>query len=261
MLRKISRGQLTKADVKTLVPFVKNGVPEGFSKWYDATFGEAIRMPNEKKPSGPPREQAEEPAGVRSAVRGIFRKDGDFWTVGYGEKVFRLKDSTGFAYIAYLLRYPGTEFHVLDLGAHGTSGPEASDDKAYLSSGAIAEELQAAGIHVGNLGDAGEVLDGPAKAAYKARLRELGEELEEAKEFGNVERAAKAEEEIDALSAELSRGIGLGGRRRRAGSATERARQRAKKGIKTAIDRIASNDPILGRMLSQRIRTGIYCSY
>jgi hypothetical protein len=32
-----------------------------------------------------------------------------------------------------------------------------------------------------------------AKAAYKARLRELGEELEEAKEFGNIERAAKAE--------------------------------------------------------------------
>ena len=214
---------------------------------------------------GPRRGQLEsEPTGgVRSSVKGIFHKEGDYWSVGYGEKVFRLKDSTGFGYLAYLLRYPGTEFHALDLGAHGTR-PEASDDKAGPSAAGLsmsAEELEASGIHVGNLGDAGEILDDQAKAAYKARLRELREELEEAKEFGNVERAARAEEEIDALIAELSRGVGLGGRRRRAGSATERARQRAKKGIKTAIDRIARNDPALGRMLSQRIRTGIYCSY
>jgi hypothetical protein len=194
-------------------------------------------MPNKKNPSGLPPQSAQDlTGGVRSAVKGIFSKEGDFWTVGYGEKVFRLKDSTGFAYIAYLLRYPGTEFHVLDLGSHGTSGPGASDEKAYLSSAASPEELEASGIHVGNLGDAGEILDDQAKAAYKARLRELGEELEDAKEFGNIERAVKAEEEIDALSAELSRGVGLGGRRRRAGSATERARQRAKKGIKTAIE-------------------------
>jgi hypothetical protein len=201
---------------------------------------------------------------VRAVPKGVFRKEGDFWTVGYGERVFRLKDSTGFAYIGHLLRYPGTEFHVLDIGAHGTSGHEASGDKARLSAGPSSlstEELEASGIHVGNLGDAGEVLDDQAKAAYNARLRELREGLEEAREFGNVERAAKAEEEIDALSAELSRGFGLGGRRRRAGSATKRARQRAKKGIKTAIDKIAKNDPALGGMLAQRIRTGIYCSY
>ncbi len=200
---------------------------------------------------------------IRSAVKGIFRKEGDYWTVGYGEKVFRLKDSMGLAHIVYLLRYPGTEFHVLDLG-EATSGHAPSQDKARLSSAASSmsvEELEAAGIHVGNPGDAGEILDDQAKAAYKARLMELREVFEEAKEFGNVERAAKAEEEIDALSAELSRGVGLGGRRRRAGSATERARQRAKKGMKTAIDRIARNDPALGRMLAQRIRTGIYCSY
>ena len=93
-----------------------------------------ITTPNVKNPSGLPPQSAQEPAGgVRSAVKGIFRKDGEFWTVGYGEKVFRLKDSTGLAYIGYMLRYPGTEFHVLDLGTHGTSGPEASDDKAQLS--------------------------------------------------------------------------------------------------------------------------------
>jgi tetratricopeptide (TPR) repeat protein len=194
---------------------------------------------------------------------GLFRQEGDYWTVGHGKRVFRLNDCLGLSFISYLLRHPGTEFHVLDLGA-GATEREPARDQAKQSSGSLpinAEELEASGIHVGGLGDAGEMLDEQAKAAYKARLGELRDELEEAKEFGDVERAARAEEEIDALGAELSRGIGLGGRHRRAGSATERARQRAKKNIKTAIGRIARHDPELGRMFSRCIRTGIYCSY
>ena len=63
-----------------------------------------------------------------------------------------------------------------------------------------AEDLEKAGIHVTSLGDAGEMLDEQAKAAYRRRLSELREELEEAKELGNVERAEQAEEEIDALT-------------------------------------------------------------
>jgi hypothetical protein len=120
---------------------------------------------------------------------------------------------------------------VLDLGG-GARGRELARDQAKPSPGSLSmnpEELEVSGIHVGGLGDAGELMDEQAKAAYKARLGELCEELEEAKEFGNVERAAKVEEEIDALGAELSRGIGLGGRHRRAGSATKRARKRTKK--------------------------------
>lgn len=156
----------------------------------------------------------EEPAAAAGPVgRGLFCKEGDYWTVGYGEKVFRLKDCLGLSFIACLVRHPGTEFHVLDLG-DGAPGRELGRDQAKPSSAALStnpEELEAAGIHVGGLGDAGELLDAQAKAAYKARLGELREELEEAKEFGQVERAAKVEEEIDALGAELSRGIGLGG--------------------------------------------------
>jgi hypothetical protein len=43
---------------------------------------------------------------VRSARKGIFRKEGEYWTIGYGANVFRLKDSKGLAYLAYLLRNP-----------------------------------------------------------------------------------------------------------------------------------------------------------
>src|SRR5260370_40595914 len=171
--------------------------------------------------------------------RGLFRQEGDYWAVGYGERVFRLKDCLGLSFISYLLRHPGTEFHVLDLGDRAPDCELARDPAKQLS-GSLPmnpEELEASGIHVGGLGDAGELLDEQAKAAYKARLCELREELEEAKEFGNVERAVRAEEEIDALGAELSRGIGLGGRNRRAGSATERAREPVKKNIKRRVGR------------------------
>ncbi|MGA6970496.1 MAG: AAA family ATPase [Candidatus Binatus sp.] len=105
------------------------------------------------------------------------------------------------------------------------------------------------------------MLDDQAKAAYRRRLSDLREELEEAKERGNVERAEQAEQEIDALTRELSRAIGLGGRNRRAVSASERARQSIAKTIKSVLDRIAQSDAALGDLLSRCIRTGTFCSY
>src|SRR5512145_731976 len=45
----------------------------------------------------------------------LFRHEGDFWTLAYQGTVCRVKDAKGLHYIAYLLRHPGREFHVLDL--------------------------------------------------------------------------------------------------------------------------------------------------
>ena len=123
------------------------------------------------------------------------------------------------------------------------------------------EDLEKAGIHIGSLGDAGEMLDEQAKVAYRRRLSELREELEEAKESGNVERAEQAEQEIDALTLELSRAVGLGGRNRRAASASERARQSIAKTIKPVLERIAQSDAGLGDIFARCIKTGTFCSY
>src|SRR5258708_2398827 len=123
------------------------------------------------------------------------------------------------------------------------------------------DELQKAGINITGLGDAGEMLDEQAKSADRRRLSDLSEELEEAKEQENVERAERVEQEIDALTRELSRAVGLGGRDRRAGSASERARQSIGKSVKTVLERIAQNDAALGDIFSRCIRTGTFCSY
>jgi predicted ATPase len=105
------------------------------------------------------------------------------------------------------------------------------------------------------------MLDDTAKVAYRRRLSELREDLEEAKQVGNVGRAEQAEEEIEALTAELSRAVGLGGRNRKAASASERARQSIGKAIKPVLERIAQCDAKLGDILSHCIKTGTYCSY
>jgi uncharacterized membrane protein len=116
---------------------------------------------------------------------------------------------------------------VLDL-AGGIAG-QRDDDEAGQSEQRLPrgdEKLEKAGIHMGGLGDAGEMLDEQSKSAYRGRLSDLREQLEEAQEQGDVERAERqAEQEIEALTRELARAVGLGGRNRRAMSASERARR------------------------------------
>ncbi len=194
---------------------------------------------------------------VLAAQTGVFRKEGEYWTVGYRGKSFRLKDTKGLGYLAHLVRHPSAEFHVLDLA--GGIGSQRDDDETSLPRGEA--DLEKAGIHVSNLGDAGEMLDDQAKATYRRRLSELHEELKEAKELGNVKRAEQAEQEIDALTKELARAVGLGGRSRKAASASERARQSISKTIKTVLERIAQSDAALGDILSRCIKTGTFCSY
>jgi MoxR-like ATPase len=204
-----------------------------------------------------------EPGPVgRTPQRGVFYKEGEYWTVGSGAKASRLKNSKGLAYIAHLLRHPAVEFHVLDLT--GGIANQPGDDETSQSAHGLPrgdDDLQKAALHISGLGDAGEMLDEQAKAAYRRRLSELREELAEAKESGKAERAEQVEEEIGALTRELSRAVGLGGRNRRASSASERARQSITKTIKAVVERIAQSDAVLGDLLSRCIKTGTFCSY
>ena len=105
------------------------------------------------------------------------------------------------------------------------------------------------------------MLDGQAKAAYKRRTAELREQLEEARELNQLELVDRLEDEIETLGRELSRAVGLGGRDRRAASASERARINVTRAIKIALERIAEHNPGLATLLTSSIRTGTFCSY
>lgn len=200
-------------------------------------------------------------------LRVVFHKEGDYWTISHGGRVFRLKDAKGMGYIARLLGNPGAEVHALDLmsgGAFAAPAEDAADDRNFRLAHDEEDEDQSGepdDLHLVAADDAGEILDPQAKASYQRRLNELRQKLDDAKEFGNAERAAEIHEEIDALAQELRRAIGIGGRHRRFGSASERARLNVTRAIKTAIERIDENDSELGALLSKTIRTGIFCSY
>jgi len=100
-----------------------------------------------------------------------------------------------------------------------------------------------------------------AKRAYRARMLELREELEEAQQWNDDARAGRARDEIGALEAELSRAAGIGGRARRVGKAAERARVNVQRRMADALKRIAEVNAELGNHLEKAVRTGTYCSY
>ncbi len=211
------------------------------------------RVETDRRPSAAQTEKRELPEDAQNNA--VFRREGHYWTIVYEGKTWRLKDAKGLHYIAHLIAHPGEEIRALDLAARSGGAGEEGVDTASV------EDLARTGVLTGDLGHAGEMLDARAKADYQRRLTELEDELEEAREFGNEERIAKAEDEKEALAREIRRAVGLGGRDRRAASSAERARVAVTRAIRLALERISEQNRELGRLLSTTIKTGAISSY
>ena len=202
-------------------------------------------------------ERKSHPGSQKIAVahKGMFVCNGEFWTIGYADASFSLRDVKGLGYIRRMLQHPGEEFHSLDLlngpGA-GDSAELVNSDKAALFAGVT--------IRVG-LGDSGETLDAKARKDYERKIIALREELEDRRGRGDQERVASAEAELDFLLREMARAVGLGGRIRRAGAAAERARLNVTRAIKSALQKISEHHPQLGNLLDRSIKTGTFSAY
>jgi hypothetical protein len=167
-------------------------------------------------------------------------RDGKWWTATSNSTTVRVADSKGLRYLAELLRTPGTERHALGL----VDGVEGTDP----------------GIDRRALGDAGPVLDGRARAVYRARIEELHGEIAEATMDGRHDQAEAMQAELEQVVAELARAFGLGGRDRRAASAAEQARLNVTRALRTAITRLSEVLPDAAA-LDRGTRTGLYCCY
>jgi hypothetical protein len=168
---------------------------------------------------------------------GELARDGDVWHVTFAGETTIVKHTKGVADLAVLLRAGGREVHVSEL-----IGVDAS------------------ALHAGGRG--GDALDRRAVAAYRDRLAELAEEIDDADAAHDVARAERARVEHDALVEQLAAGLGLGGRARAAGpDPVERSRKAVAARIRDAIRRIDAVHPALGRHLGVSIKTGIFCSY
>jgi hypothetical protein len=186
----------------------------------------------------PPPERVSEPGAalpIPAEPTFSLTLEGEVWTITCGDKVFRLKDSKGLQILSQLVTHSGREFHVTDLVAPAGEA--------------------------GHLEDAGEVLDREAAAQYRQRAKDLQDELREAEGWGDAGRVARLREELDFLASELSRGLGLGGRSRKASSSAEKARVNVQRRLKDAIQRITEQRAALGQHLERAVKTGTFCSY
>ncbi|XYH94189.1 ATP-binding protein [Sorangium sp. So ce1128] len=179
-------------------------------------------------PTAPARPRPERAAPLRLV------REGEYWTVSAAGALCRVQDGRGMRMLAQLVEEPGREFHVLDL-----SGSPAGVDA----------------------GDAGEIHDARARAEYQARVRELRAELEEAERFSDLGRRERLAAELEAVTRELARGLGLGGRERRGASAVERARVNVRRRLTLALRRIRAASPAIADELEAALRTGVHCVY
>lgn len=182
-------------------------------------------------------------AGAASPRTAELRREARGWVVADGGTRTRLPDTKGLRYLAELVRTPGVERHALDLV-----------DRV--------EGVGAAGeVDRRQLGDAGELLDARARAAYRRRIEALRSDIDEAFERGADEQAERLQAELDQLAAQLAQAFGLGGRGRRASSVAERARLNVTRALRAAIDRVTECAPEAGDVLDRRVRTGTYCAF
>ena len=193
------------------------------------------------------------PAGAKSPpslkpIPAFLAREGDVWAFELSGRTVRVRDSKGIRHLAELLSRPGVEVHALDLVRVGGDGEAA----------AVAAD---AGLSVDAGAGAGSALDGAAKAAYRRRLEDLREEVEEAVQWRDPERAARAREEIDFIATELAAAVGLGGRDRPQASDAERARVNVTRAIKTAVRRLGAQDAELGAELRATVHTGLFCRH
>lgn len=197
------------------------------------------------------------PAGAPDAVTGSttgpasaapapaaawLRREARGWSVRHGAVVGRLTDTKGVRHLARLLAAPGVEHHALDLVDHE-------------------EGVDPGGLDRRSLGDAGPVLDGAARTAYRRRIEQLRAEADEALAADRLEAAEALQDELDQLVAQLAGAFGLGGRPRAVGSATERARLNVTRALRTAVARVSTLVPDAGAALDRALRTGTYCCY
>ena len=172
-----------------------------------------------------------------SAGHGRLRREGGGWVVGWAGAQTTLPDLKGLHDLATLVSRPGTPVPAVRLLASG------------------------AGVDLGPPGGADEVLDDQARAAYRDRLRALEDEIAEASDDADLGRAERLRDERAFLLRELSAALGLGGRSRRLGDDTDRARKAVTMRLRDVIARLDDPLPALARHLRAAVRTGRECCY
>lgn len=215
-----------------------------------ASYGAELRAADAARRAGnPPGTAGPSETAGREAPVIRFARDGTQRHVEFGGRAATLRDLKGLRYVERLIAEPGREFHVLDLVAAeaGVLRPDVAHDRGARTRRGV---------------DAGlPVLDDEAREAYRRRLAEIEQDIDDARQMNDPARAELAERDREYLIAELSRAVGLGGSRREVGATAERARTAVTRSIRYGLDQLEASHPELAGRLRRGVRTGTYCSY
>jgi hypothetical protein len=177
-------------------------------------------------------------------------REGEMWRFEFEGRTVHARDSKGLRHVATLLSHPGVEIHALQL----VQGAELGEPGGTATT---VGELPSLDLGAG----VGPALDDDAKAAYRLRIEDLREELDQAERWADLERASRARDEIDFIGRELAAAVGIGGRDRPQHADAERARVNVTRAIRTAVRRLAERHVGLGAELDATIRTGLFCRH
>lgn len=174
---------------------------------------------------------------LRVPTRATFVRNGPLREIGFGGATVTVPDLKGYRYLERLLADPGREWHVLDLVA--------------------AEQGSAAGPLQGGL----PALDDAARNAYRRRLVEVEQDIDDAISMNDLGRAELAQRDRAFLVAEITGAVGLHGRPRLVHGSSERARTSVLRCLRYAVAHLAEHHADLAAHLRGALRTGTYCSY
>jgi hypothetical protein len=224
------------------------GVGRRYLEWLTAEKARALGPRPTRTEIG----EAKQSQSADSTATGTFRKEGEFWTISYLADTFRLKDAKGLHYLAYLLGRPGQRIHVYDLTEVVEGG--APNPRTIHSA---SEDLQI----VSYVSGPGPTIDARARAEYRASLRDLQADLNEAERMNDLGRCERVRAEIEMVGQELAGSLGLGGRARAVSASADRARGLVGKNIRSTVEKIRHQDPGLARYFAVTISTGNFCAY
>ncbi|MFF8500430.1 ATP-binding protein [Streptomyces anulatus] len=179
-------------------------------------------------------------AGARAVPSAEFRRNGPVWQLRWDGVTVHVPDAKGLRDLHSLLGLPGADVPAVQLLA-----PEGGN------------LVVAAAGQLG--GD--PVLDEEAKRRYKEHLARLDAEIDRAAARDDAQGVAKYDRERQALLDQLRSAAGLGGRTRRLGDQTERARKTVTARIRDTLRKLDTLHPALAAHLKASVTTGTTCAY
>jgi len=196
---------------------------------------------------------------VKPVILPTFRLIGEKWQLAFDDETVYMNDRIGIRYIAYLLARPDGEIPAILLyQAVNLKGPPSRDieEKWQIKDSFYTEALE-------NRDSENPIplSDEKAIKAYRAKLSELYEELQDAERYFSDEEKTRIQGEIDKIEQHLGKVLGLGGMARKADDESEKIRKSVTNAINRARQKILEEHYILGRHLEKYIKTGSFNSY